>query len=78
MRLAVWLGFLTALANISVPVHARMPERSPSSGDSLLIYAINLVHSRPLQEPVSGSGIYRIPGSSQLAEQEASLPRRAH
>ena len=58
MRLAVWFGFLTALATISLPVHAQVPERSPSSGDSLLIYAIGLVHSRPLQEPAMGHGMY--------------------
>jgi len=58
MRLAVWLGLLSALASISAPGHARIPERSPSSDDSLLIYAIELVHSRPLQEPVRGYGIY--------------------
>jgi len=58
MRLAVWFGFLTALATISLPVHAQVPERSPSSGDSLLIYAIGLVHSRPLQEPATGHGMY--------------------
>ena len=57
MRLAVWFGFLAALATISLPVHAQVPERSPSSG-ALLIYAIGLVHNRPLQEPVRGYGIY--------------------
>ena len=55
MRLGVWFGFfIAALANMSAPAQARLS----GSDDSLLIYAVNLIHSRPFKEPVRGHGIY--------------------
>src|SRR5262245_29582832 len=51
----VWFGFLiAALANVSAPAQARLF----GSDDSLLIYAISLVHNRPFKEPFMGHGIY--------------------
>jgi hypothetical protein len=59
MRLAAWFGFITiAAANISAPAHAQRPDDSQGPDDSLRIYAVNVVHSRPLKEPFTGYGIY--------------------
>ena len=59
MRLAAWFGFIIiAAANISAPAHAQSPDGSLSPDDSLRIYAVNVVHSRPFKEPFVGYGIY--------------------
>jgi hypothetical protein len=59
MRLTAWFGFFTiAAVNISALVHAQSPDGSLSPDDSLRIYAVNVVHSRPLKEPFIGYGIY--------------------
>jgi hypothetical protein len=57
MRLAVWFGFI-AIAAATAPLHAQNPDGSLSPDDSLRIYAVNVVHSRPLEEPFIGYGIY--------------------
>jgi hypothetical protein len=51
MRLAAWFIFIT-LAGATTPLHAQSPD------DSLRIYAVNVVHSRPMEEPFTGYGIY--------------------
>jgi len=59
MRLVAWFDFIIiAAATISVPVHAQSLDGSLSPDDSLRIYAVNVVHSRPLEEPFIGYGIY--------------------
>ena len=62
MRLTVWFGFI-AIAAATVPLHAQSSDGSLSSDDSLRIYAVNVVHSRPLEEPFIGYGIYLGQGS---------------
>ena len=57
MRLAAWFGFIT-IAAATAPLHAQSPDGSLSPDDSLRIYAVNVVHSRPLEEPFIGYGIY--------------------
>ena len=59
MRLAAWfkLGFIAATF-ISLPAQTQSLNDPPSLDDSLRIYAVNVVHSRPLQEPFVGYGIY--------------------
>jgi hypothetical protein len=57
MRLAAWFGFIT-IAVATVPLRAQSPDGSLSPDDSLRIYAVNVVHHRPLQEPFIGYGIY--------------------
>ena len=57
MRLTVWFGFI-AIAAATVPLHAQSSDGSLSPDDSLRIYAVNVVHSRPLEEPFIGYGIY--------------------
>jgi hypothetical protein len=59
MRLAAWFGFIIiAAANMYVPAQAQSPDGSLNPDDSLRIYAVNVVHSRPLEEPFTGYGIY--------------------
>jgi hypothetical protein len=57
MHLAVWLGF-TTIAIATAPLQAQSPDDSLSLDDSLRIYAVNVVHNRPLKEPFIGHGIY--------------------
>jgi Trypsin-like peptidase domain len=57
MRLTVWFGFIV-IAAATVPLHAQSSDGSLSPDDSLRIYAVNVVHSRPLEEPFIGYGIY--------------------
>jgi len=57
MRLAAWFGFIT-IAAATAPLHAQSFDGSLSPDDSLRIYAVNVVHSRPLKEPFIGYGIY--------------------
>ena len=57
MRLAAWLGFITVAA-ASAPLYAQNPDGFSSPDDSLRIYAVNVVHSRPFKEPFVGYGIY--------------------
>ena len=59
MRLAAWFGFVTIVAAyIAAPAHAQNPDASLGPDDSLRIYAVNVVHNRPLEEPFTGYGIY--------------------
>ena len=59
MRLAAWLCFvISAAANISAPGHAQNFDSSQSSDDFLRVYAVNVIHSRPLEDPFVGYGIY--------------------
>ena len=58
IRPAMCFALLIALLSACVSAQASMPGRSLSSDDSLLIYAINLIHNRPLHEPVMGHGMY--------------------
>jgi hypothetical protein len=59
MRLAAWLGVVIIAATcISVPVQAQGRDGSLSPDDSLRVYAVNVVHDRPLEEPFTGYGIY--------------------
>jgi hypothetical protein len=62
MRLTMWFGFI-AIAAATVPLHAQSSDGSLSPDDSLRIYAVNVVHSRPLEEPFIGYGIYLGQGS---------------
>ena len=57
MRLAAWFGFI-AITAATVPLHAQSSDGSLSPDDSLRIYAVNVVHSRPFKEPFVGFGIY--------------------
>jgi hypothetical protein len=57
MRLAAWFGFIT-IAAAAAPLHAQGLAGSVTPDDSLGIYAVNVVHSRPLKKPFSGYGIY--------------------
>src|SRR5664280_2590324 len=57
MRLAAWFGLIT-IAAATAPLHAQSPDGSLSPDDSLRIYAVNVVHNRPLKEPFIGYGIY--------------------
>jgi hypothetical protein len=57
MRLAAWFGFI-AIAAATAPLHAQSLDGSLSPDDSLRIYAVNVVHSRPFEEPFIGYGIY--------------------
>ena len=57
MRLAAWFGFIT-IAAATAPLQAQSPDGSLSPDDSLRIYAVNVVHNRPLEEPFIGYGIY--------------------
>jgi hypothetical protein len=57
--LAAWCVFImTAAADIFAPVHAQIPDHSLNPQDSLRIYAVNVVHSRPFEDPFVGYGIY--------------------
>ena len=59
MRIAAWFGLIIiAAANIFAPVHAQSPDGPLSPDESLRIYAVNVVHSRPLEEPFVAYGIY--------------------
>jgi hypothetical protein len=57
MHLAVGLAF-TTIAIANAPLQAQSPDDSLSLDDSLRIYAVNVVHNRPLKEPFIGYGIY--------------------
>jgi hypothetical protein len=57
MRLAAWFSFIT-IAAATAPLQAQSPDGSLSPDDSLRIYAVNVVHDRPLEEPFTGYGIY--------------------
>jgi hypothetical protein len=57
MRLAACFGFI-AIAAATAPLHAQSSNGSLSPDDSLRIYAVNVVHSRPLKEPFIRYGIY--------------------
>jgi len=53
MRSATWFGIVILVtALISAPVHAQ------TSDDSLKIYAVNIVKTRPLKKQFTGYGIY--------------------
>ena len=59
MRLAARFSFIIiAAANLCVPVYAQSRDDSLSFDDSLRVYAVNIVHSRPFEEPFIGYGIY--------------------
>jgi len=58
MRLAAWFVFIIIAANIITPVHAQSPDSSLSPDDSLRVYAVYVVHTRPFKEPFTGYGIY--------------------
>jgi hypothetical protein len=58
IRPAVCFALLIGLLNECASAQASMLGRSPSSDNSLLVYAINLIHNRPLHEPVMGHGMY--------------------
>lgn len=59
MRLAAWFGFATIVAAyMAAPAHAQNPDGSLGPDDSLRIYAVNVVHNRPFEEPFTGYGIY--------------------
>jgi hypothetical protein len=57
MRLAAWFGFIT-IAAATAPLQAQSLDGSLSPDDSLRIYAVSVVHDRPLEEPFIGYGIY--------------------
>ena len=57
MRLAAWLSFIT-ITVATAPLQALSSDGSLSPDDSLRIYAVNVVHNRPLEEPFIGYGIY--------------------
>jgi len=57
MRLTVWFGFI-AIAAATAPLHAQSPDSSLSPDDSLRIYAVNVIHDRPFEEPFIGYAIY--------------------
>ena len=57
MRLAAWFGFIAIAVGVA-PLYAQSSDGSLSPDDSLRIYAVNVVHSRPLEEPFIGYGIY--------------------
>ena len=57
MRLAAWFGFI-AIAAATAPLHAQSLDGSLSPDDSLRIYAVNVIHDRPLKQPFIGYGIY--------------------
>lgn len=56
MRIATWFGLVTIAA--AAAAHAQTRDISLTPDDSLRIYAVNVVHSRPLEEPFVGYGIY--------------------
>jgi hypothetical protein len=56
---AAWFSFIiTATASIFAPVLAQGPDSSLSPDDSLGVYAVNVIHSRPFEKPFIGYGIY--------------------
>ena len=57
MQLAAWFG-VTAIAIAAAPLPAESSDDSLSLDDSLRIYAVNVVHDRPMKEPFIGQGIY--------------------
>ena len=57
MRLAAWFSFIT-FAAVCGPLHAQSPDGFLIPDDSLRIYAVNVVHNRPLKEFFTGYGIY--------------------
>jgi hypothetical protein len=57
MRLAAWFCFIT-IAAATAPLHAQSPDSSLSPDDSLRIYAVNVIHDRPFEEPFIGYAIY--------------------
>ena len=59
MRIAARFGLIIiAAANIFAPGYAQHPDGPLSPDESLKIYAVNVVHSRPLEEPFVAYGIY--------------------
>ena len=58
MRLAAWFVFILLAANIIATVHAQGPDSSLSPDNSLRVYAVYVVHTRPFKEPFTGYGIY--------------------
>jgi trypsin-like peptidase len=58
MGIALWVVFLTIFAILSVSADAPVSGAARTSDDSLLIYAIKVIHGRPLQKNFSGYGIY--------------------
>src|SRR5664280_3860846 len=59
MRLAAWFGFIVVAAtNICVAVQAQSRDGSLSPDDSLRVYAVNVIHDRPFEEPFIGYAIY--------------------
>lgn len=56
MRLAGWFVFITMTA-ATAHLHAQSPD-GLSPDDFLRIYAVNVVHNRPFEEPFTGYGIY--------------------
>jgi len=57
MRIAAWFGLIT-IAAAAAPLYAQSSDGFSSLDDSLRIYAVNVVHSRPFEEPFIGYGIY--------------------
>ena len=56
MRLVGWLGLITFAA--STPLFAQNSDGVSSPIDSLRIYAVNVIHNRPFNQPFVGYGIY--------------------
>ena len=56
-RLFACIGFITVMA-ASAPLYAQGPVRIENTDVSLGVYAVNVVHSRPMSEPFVGYGIY--------------------
>jgi len=53
-----FLVLMATWASVAAPGHTRAQEPSPGSDASLLVYAVRVIHDRPLREPFSGYGVY--------------------
>jgi hypothetical protein len=59
IRYPGWSRFIIVLAaNISLAAQAGTPNGPSAPDNSLMIYAVKVIHNRPFEEPFSGYGIY--------------------